>query len=396
MTEQSNEVPETVEVSLNMVNDIISTSESLITRANDAAVTLYGVNVYYLIKGNEYEGYKDGNTWKEKKAWKLYASGLFDNPSKMVITLATKEVYKFECTKLQESSDRIYSARKADTGKEFFSYPFTIFSFINTYDKAKNPEEWKKVNDWQNFTAERNRFQYSDEYTLTQIKDGYSYVRISTNSPYALSESEGDYFAPSYELQDPKDEKSGIVKTKNMTKAYVCTESTKDGAKLHKYIKRWYPGFDRWYGELEDFEPKANGVVNIDMKRTSFAMNFNVASPVDGKLTVSCDSVCDFVVKPSTTKIQNMKSFYSFKDVSEVHAAACKDKAYEHKFTIFVTWERTDGSNTGSKNIFSKEVTVANNKMLNINIDVNGLANKAFNIKENDVITEMPETITIE
>lgn len=112
---QPNDMPETVEISLSMSGDVITTSDSPITRASETKKKIYGINVYYR-EGN------DGD-------YNYYAYGLFDNVADMKISLISKYNYKFECTIVQDDADKLYYS-EAD-GRIQYSYPF-VSNWNNT------------------------------------------------------------------------------------------------------------------------------------------------------------------------------------------------------------------------------------------------------------------------
>jgi len=83
----------TVEVSLSLGGEYIHTMESPITRAADPDV-VYGINVF---------AKKDGTSTYSK-----YAYGLFDDASKMQITLRKGYQYRFESTITRNDEDQVY------------------------------------------------------------------------------------------------------------------------------------------------------------------------------------------------------------------------------------------------------------------------------------------------
>ena len=64
LAENDMEMPETVEVALNMVGDAVTVSESPLTRAFNGAEELYAVQVYFQDPGEAYENLIDAKTKK--------------------------------------------------------------------------------------------------------------------------------------------------------------------------------------------------------------------------------------------------------------------------------------------------------------------------------------------
>lgn len=108
--EPGNNKPEkTYTVSLNLGGEYMSTSESPLSRTENA-VRYYGVNVYY----------KDDNS----TSWKHYAYGLFDNTNDMTISLIASYKYKFVCTMTEDNKDNVYYQHYAESGNKAFRLPF--------------------------------------------------------------------------------------------------------------------------------------------------------------------------------------------------------------------------------------------------------------------------------
>ncbi len=82
-----------ISVSLAVGGEYIITSESPLSRAATPGV-VYGFNVYAKKSGTS--------------AYTKYAYGLFDDPSKMTITLRKGYQYRFECTITKDNEDQVY------------------------------------------------------------------------------------------------------------------------------------------------------------------------------------------------------------------------------------------------------------------------------------------------
>ena len=92
--EEPKTIGEPITVSLSLSGDIYVEHESLTKASTD---DLYGINVYY-------DKDKDGTTNDE------YGYGLFDDVSKMTITLISGYKYRFVCTLVRDGKTKLYSS----------------------------------------------------------------------------------------------------------------------------------------------------------------------------------------------------------------------------------------------------------------------------------------------
>lgn len=385
LAENDMEMPETVEVALNMVGDAVTVSESPLTRAFNGAEELYAVQVYFQDPGEAYENLIDAKTKKPvydengkfvndstKPIWQYYAYGIFDDASKMKIQLSTKLKYKFECTKITEGLDKIFFVNEPNASC-YYSLPFYNLNY------AHQNHERIKQNDKIVNTYDRNIFHFSDKVFLTGIREGKSYIKLESDEAIEIAK-EKKYLRCDLRLDDNGN------------------DIQKDT--LYVYGERWYPGTDRLYGQLCGYVPTLDGMVNIPMKRTAFGMLFNVKTPTDGKLKITCDSVCDIVVYPDLTrpiqvKTKTIGSLFSFAKVDECWGwdknENNKNKTeYEHQFKINFIWERANGS----KNVFTKTVEVKRNQLTTFNVDLNGISDNGVNIQEDEEVT-FNETVNV-
>lgn len=104
--------PETYTVKLGWAGEILDVSyEPMATRA--ASNDLYGIQVYSLPKSAEAE-----YDWD----WNPYAYGLFDDPDKITITLASGYKYRFVATMIKDGKNKIYFIDDLNG----YGYPFLI------------------------------------------------------------------------------------------------------------------------------------------------------------------------------------------------------------------------------------------------------------------------------
>ena len=102
--------PESYTISLGISDD---------TESRAADGTIYGINVYF-------DREKDGNQDD------IYAYGLFDDPSKMTITLYTGYKYHFECTAIKNGKTKLYYGPYGNNTYSGYADPFQTKSSKST------------------------------------------------------------------------------------------------------------------------------------------------------------------------------------------------------------------------------------------------------------------------
>jgi len=105
------QVPETYTISLGMSNIEVD------TRAADG--TIYGINVYF-------DKEKDGNEND------IYAYGLFDDQSKMSLTLLSGYTYKFVCSAVKDGKSKLYYGQYGGNAYSGYAAPFQTTASSST------------------------------------------------------------------------------------------------------------------------------------------------------------------------------------------------------------------------------------------------------------------------
>ena len=125
-----------------------------------------------------------------------------------------------------------------------------------------------------------------------------------------------------------------------------------------------YPETDRFYGEVIDYIPTENGVVNMDLKRTAFGLKYEVSGVSDGTVTVTVEnSIRQFFNKSDiTADYTSEEKIITFKDV---YSAWYYADNYTENVEVSVSWKRGIGI---TQDLGSKEVVVKRNKMNIIHI----------------------------
>lgn len=127
---------------------------------------------------------------------------------------------------------------------------------------------------------------------------------------------------------------------------------------------RDYPETDRFYGEVIDYVPTENGVVNMDLKRTAFGLKYEVSGVSDGTVAVTVkNSYAVFFEKSDiTADYTSEEKIFTFKNVYSAWQYADN---YTENVEVSVSWKRGIGI---TQDLGSKEVVVKRNKMNIIHI----------------------------
>lgn len=126
----------------------------------------------------------------------------------------------------------------------------------------------------------------------------------------------------------------------------------------------YYPETDRYYGEVDNYTPTENGVVNMDLKRTAFGLQYKVSGVSDGTVTVTINNRKEsfFTKSDITADYTSEEKVITFNDV--YYAWLYADN-YTEKVTVSASWARGIGI---TQDLGSKEVVVKRNRMNIIHI----------------------------
>lgn len=125
-----------------------------------------------------------------------------------------------------------------------------------------------------------------------------------------------------------------------------------------------YPETDRFYGEVDNYTPTENGVVNMDLKRTAFGLQYKVSGVSDGtvSVTIKISGQTLFAKSNITTDYTSEEKVITFYDV---YSAWLYADNYTDKVTVSASWTRGNGI---TQDLGSKEVVVKRNRMNIIHI----------------------------
>ena len=122
---------------------------------------------------------------------------------------------------------------------------------------------------------------------------------------------------------------------------------------------------DRFYGEVSDYAPSVNGVVNLDLKRVSFGIKLKVTNLQEGKVSVTCKNEYNTFISASnlTADYETEGTVYSMANIYSAWRYA--STGYTENLTLTVTWNREEGLISDS---WTKTVQVKRNAMNVISI----------------------------
>ncbi|MDE7411809.1 MAG: hypothetical protein K2M94_07200 [Paramuribaculum sp.] len=153
---------------------------------------------------------------------------------------------------------------------------------------------------------------------------------------------------------------------------------------------RTYPRMDRFYGELDNYDPSEIQSVTIPLKRTVFGIKITVEGVPDGSLTwkqKGAQSTNQSLIfshgSASGNSQQEYSHIYTFKSVYD-----CWNNAnHSENFIIQFTWTRSNNF----QQTFEKEITVKRNVMSVLNVSLKGTdiaAGIGIDEETSDMVTE--------
>lgn len=318
---------ETVTVSFAMKGDVSIEETPLITKA--AGEETESKDLYGIIV------YYDAD--QSGKIDDYYGEGFFDNINDMTISLITGYKYQFICTLIKNGKDILQHTDNVSFDKDDklnhrgYLEPFGEIYHVPAWEWKDSYDGWKGV-------EPKNEFMLGTKYGLSidRLRSGYALCRY----------------------------KSGIYGD-----SYPCT--------------------DRYYGEVTDYSPKDNSVVNIDMKRCVFGVKIVVAGIADGSFSFYCSNLSLRSGK-ITSDTTFMEKIYTYQNVYDCWKSAMTDVDFSEDFDIQMTWERGNGV---TQNLTPLSVTFKRNVLTTVNIRLNGGdTDNSFNLNVEN--TEMEEANT--
>lgn len=325
---------ETVTVSFAMKGDVSVEETPLITKAageETESKDLYGIIVYY-------------DADQSGKIDDYYGEGFFDNINDMTISLITGYKYQFICTLIKN-------------GKDILKHTDSV-SF-NGFDVLRNKG----------------------------YLEPFGYV----NREYTPRYWEGREVKNEFVLGNENSTNLSIQRLRSGDAR--CNDGReKIGG---SYYSIYYPSIDRYYGEITDYSPKDNGVVNIDMKRCVFGVKFVVTGITDGVLgfSMSDETHGPTLFFRDNIKVDTIfdKAIYTYRNIYECWSKSLTTDDYSQDFFLLINWQRDNGVTQS----FRKTITFKRNVLTTVNIRMNG-GNADNNLNLNIEDSEMEENTNLD
>ena len=156
-----------------------------------------------------------------------------------------------------------------------------------------------------------------------------------------------------------------------------------------------YPETDRFYGEVDNYTPTEGGVVNMDLKRTAFGLQYKISGVSDGTVTVTIknNSQTFFTKSDITADYTSEEKVITF---SDVYSAWQYADNYTEKVTVSASWARGIGI---TQDLGSKEVVVKRNRMniIHIKLATDESGNKlGIDVESDEDMNDESVTIPLE
>ena len=130
----------------------------------------------------------------------------------------------------------------------------------------------------------------------------------------------------------------------------------------------------KFYGTLEDINPKVSDALTIDMRRAVFGLLFKITPPEEGTLEISY--LGWKLSRKSAQSVYNDGSIYAFSDIVE----ACKD-GYQEVVPFDIKWTKADGTIVQEQ----KNLTLKRNVKTMVEIAIEGPKAHGLSFREENV-----------
>ena len=159
------------------------------------------------------------------------------------------------------------------------------------------------------------------------------------------------YFSSSYGycLDGPFHYSASIIGSYSNTFLYSTSYAMYDLDCSYIYDKKsnrvYSAKIDRFYGELENYTPSVDGIVNLELKRVSFGIKLKVSNITDGNVSVKCYNINStyntFVdVSGITSDYESTGEIFSMANVYDAWQYA---SSYTEDIKLDVVWNRGVG-----------------------------------------------------
>lgn len=148
------------------------------------------------------------------------------------------------------------------------------------------------------------------------------------------------------------------------------------------------PNTMRYYGEVTDYVPTANGSVSINMKKVVFGAKFITEGFTEGTLYIKLEGAHTLQLVFPQTEIEDIFTF------SHNYGGSWTDDTYTETIPVSISWQKNDGAIVP---LINQEVTFKRNIKTTITVKVNDSSvNQGLNITEEKNELQPGENIVLE
>lgn len=149
-----------------------------------------------------------------------------------------------------------------------------------------------------------------------------------------------------------------------------------------------HPNIMRYYGEVTDYVPTANGSVSINMKKVVFGAKFITEGFTEGTLYIKLEKAPTLQIVFPQTEIEDIFTF------SHSYGGSWTDDTYTETIPVSISWQKNDGAIVP---LINQEVTFKRNIKTTITVKVNDSSvNQGLNITEEKNELQPGENIVLE
>lgn len=221
---------------------------------------------------------------------------------------------------------------------------------------------------------------YNYKFQVTMIVDGKNRIGCQNNNKYSQP----------FHTVNPM----GYCTLSNLfnyTNAnYMVIDDGFTDIKLGGILNIHIANVERFYGEIENYNPTENGSISINMKRVSFGVKFIAEDLTEGKLKINIKEAPELNIPYGQTEIQDI---FTFKNTYPNGLTWTKDN-YSETIPVSISWEKADGAIVP---LINKDITFKRNVLTTVTIKVKDTSiNNNIDITQESGEMTKGENITIE
>lgn len=194
------------------------------------------------------------------------------------------------------------------------------------------------------------------KFVCTAIKDGKDICYYTSSDGYGSGYTFSCYYGNTLWINNNRFYYS-------KSDRFSLRELSNNSIKLSTGKSQQCANIDRFYGELDNYTPSVNGIVNLELKRVSFGIKVKVSNIPDGTVAVKCyNSYKTFInVSGLASDYESEGELFSMADIYSAWQYASN---YTENLTLDVVWNR----GVGITQSWKKTIQVKRNTMNTIRI----------------------------